>query len=66
MESQFVNLIHKKDGSKKSVIKRSMRLDVAEKALRDSERKANLNWELESGQPFEFKDGVLIEKKPSS
>lgn len=60
-----VKLVHKKsrvDG-KESVIERAMPLNVAEKALRDSERKANLNWSLPANSPFQFSGGALVQKK---
>ena len=65
MENTFVTLVHEKEreGGKKSKIERSMLLNVAEKALRDSERKANLNWTLPANSPFEFSGGALVQKK---
>lgn len=61
----YVKLIHEKsrDGGKTSKIERSMLFSVAEKALRDSEVKAHLNWKLHPKSPYEFKGGVLVEKK---
>lgn len=58
----MVKLIHKNNDPHNSVINKSFPLAVAEKALKDSERKPNLHWEL-ADDNYQYKKGALTLKK---